>query len=89
MFLISLLFLGMSKLTSSGGNYKLSQAIGKQGVVYIRVPAKGQGAGRIQITLNNQMRELDAVTELDEEINTSAIVKITKIINAKLVVERV
>lgn len=88
MFLISSLFYGVSKLASSGGTYRLSQAIGKEGTVYIRIPKAKGGYGKINILINNQQRELDALTEAEEDLLSGTIVRVSKIINNKLIVER-
>lgn len=88
MFLISLLYVGMAKLASSGGTYKLSQAVGKRGTMYIRVCANGASVGRVNVMINGQIRELDAITDGNEELSANTEVKIKSISNNKLVVER-
>lgn len=89
MFLISLLFYLMSRLASSGGTYSLRQAVGKEGTVYVRVPKKGNGQGKVNVKLNHQMRELDALSESEEDLTAGTIVRVSKIVSNKLVVERV
>lgn len=88
MFLISLLFYAVGRLASTGGTYTLKQAIGKEGTVYIRVPKKGSGQGKVNVGINNQIRELDALTESEEDLIAGTIIRVSKIINGKLIVER-
>lgn len=89
MAMISLLYYSMSKMTSSGGTYNLKQALGMEGTVYIKVPKGRAGSGRINVEINNQVRELDAITESPEDLVSGTVVRISKITNNKLVVERV
>jgi len=62
----------------SSGNISIRTTIGRSGVVYITVPAKGSGRGQVKVTLdNNRQRIFNAVTE-GEELTTTTAVTITK-----------
>jgi len=46
----------------------LRKAIGKEGTVYLRIPKKGEGEGKINFKINSQIREMPAVSRLDTTI---------------------
>lgn len=88
MYIIAMLFYGISKLQSSGNiNYKT--AIGREATVYIPIPPNKDGFGKIQLTLQERLIEVNAVTEEDEMIGTNKSVRIIDMLNATtFVVER-
>ena len=57
-----LLFRSMMKLQSNGA-FRIEDAVGKVCDVYLRIPASGQGTGKVQISLNGAVQELDARTD--------------------------
>lgn len=87
MLIIALIYYFADKLGESG-NVELSSAIGREGEVYIPIPGENSGTGKISIILNNSLKELDAVT-YHETLKSGEVVKVTKILNDKLVVEKV
>ncbi|MEJ6951597.1 NfeD family protein [Natronospora cellulosivora (SeqCode)] len=62
MILVAFLFYSMMKLNHSG-NVLYKNAVGKKGKVYIPIPAKGEGNGKIQVTFQGALREVAAITE--------------------------
>ena len=64
-----------SKLQSSG-NIDLGSAIGKVGTVYIPIPPRMQGTGKINITLQERFLEVSAMTNVDRKIATGESVRI-------------
>lgn len=72
----------MGKLTDSG-TLDLNNAIGKTGSVYLTIPPKRSGLGKVQIQVQG-FQTLDAMTDADEEIKTGAIVKVVDVINSDL-----
>lgn len=72
----------MAKLAEDG-TLVLSNAIGKSGTVYLRIPANRSGMGKIQITLHG-LQTLDAVTNNNEEIKTGAMVEVIDVINNEI-----
>ena len=52
---------------------------------YLTIPAKGNGKGKIHISVNGSLHELDAITENDR-IPTGSIVKIVDITSDNMVV---
>jgi hypothetical protein len=87
MVLMTLLFKFMMSLASSG-NVDIRDAIGKNGVVYLKIPAKMNDYGKVTITVADKSMEYNAVT-IGEEIQTNAMVKVIDVMNGKLVVERI
>ncbi len=65
MFLVSYL-MGMLSHLQSSGNVQLENAVGKMGRVYLRVPEKNSGQGKITISLQGRRIECKAVTGGDE-----------------------
>lgn len=63
------------KLQSSG-NFDLGYAIGKVGTVYIPIPEKMSGSGKINLSLSDRFIELSAVTSADRKLKTGETVRI-------------
>jgi ADP-heptose:LPS heptosyltransferase len=53
------------------------------------IPAKGNGAGKINLTLEERFVEINAIQEGSEPISTGAKVKVTAIVGDTLVVEKI
>lgn len=53
------LFRQMMKLQSNGA-YDINDAVGKICDVYLRIPADGSGQGKVQISFNGSVQEIDA-----------------------------
>jgi hypothetical protein len=53
------------------GNIPLDATLGQTGTVYVQVPPKGQGSGRVTVVINNRRREYGAVQHGDEAIATN------------------
>jgi hypothetical protein len=73
----------------SSGNIDNAKAIGKIADVYLTIPAKGNGAGKINLTLEERFVEINAIQEGSEPISTGAKVKVTAIVGDTLVVEQI
>lgn len=70
-------------------SFKITNALNKTASVYLPIPARKKGTGKIQVSVKGSFHELDAVTENDK-IETSATVRIVKIeSNNLVVVERI
>ena len=62
--------------------------IGATGTVYVKVPAREQGAGKVLLTLQNRTVELEAVTP-GEELPTGTQVVVSRMAGTEIVqVER-
>jgi hypothetical protein len=86
MLAIAKVILEMQKLQSSG-TMLMSNAIGKEGRVYLTIPENG--SGKVSIVIQGGLRELEAVSAASERISTGEMVRVVKVVsNRVLVVER-
>jgi len=74
LFAVGWLMQGLSRLHSAG-NLELENAVGCAAQVYLRIPARGTGSGKITVTMQGRTVELNAVTA-GPEIATGSAVKI-------------
>lgn len=72
------------------GTMKLSNAVGSVGEVYITIPAKGEGSGKVNVILQSQLSELTAVTYADRPLKYGEKIRVTGTIGENtLIVEPV
>ncbi len=83
MILMATLFYFMSKLAESG-TLEMKNAIGKLGEVYLVIPAKRGGMGKVQLNVQGSVRTLDAITDDLETIRTSSIIEVTGVIDDQI-----
>jgi hypothetical protein len=74
MFLVAFLMRGLTGLTSSG-TLDLRNALGASGSVYLRIPARGQGVGKVTLEVQGRSIQLDALTD-GEALPTGARVQV-------------
>lgn len=74
MYLQARLMVGFLALQSSG-NLVLSRAVGKQGTVYLTVPA--EGTGQVQLVLQGSLQVLEASSGAGETLKTGERVVVT------------
>lgn len=84
---VAILFKSIYKLQGSG-NLSLENAVGKTGKVYLTVPPKGKGHGKINVIIQDRLAEVDAVNDGDEEIHTGESVFIASLDDPDTVVVR-
>jgi len=60
----------------SSGNIELANAIGKVGQVYLSIPAKMSGMGKVNITLQDKYSEFNAMTTDETPIKTGEMVRV-------------
>jgi hypothetical protein len=77
-------FKGARKLHSSGHVFNIEEAVGKQAMVYQRIPKNG--SGKISINLSEITHELNAISMHGEELDSFTPVKILKKMDEKTVV---
>ncbi|OPJ56239.1 NfeD family protein [Alkalithermobacter paradoxus] len=87
LLLVSALFYFISKLAANG-TMDIQKAKGSTGEVYLRIPPKRSGIGKVNIKLQGSFRELDAITD-DEELPRGTIVMVKGVINNVLLVEKI
>ena len=76
------LFRQMMKLQSNGA-FNINDAVGKVCDVYLRIPGENQGLGKVQISFNGSVQELDARTT-GEPIPSGAKVRVLRVIDKKV-----
>jgi len=72
----------MGKLTDSG-TLDLRYAVGKTCTVYLSIPPKRSGLGKVQIQVQG-FQTLDAMTDSEEKISTGALVEVKDVINNEI-----
>ena len=72
---------------SEDNTFKLKEAIGKAAEVYVPIPSRRKGTGKVMLSVRGAIHELDAMTD-EEAIPTSIKVKVTAIEDNILFVER-
>ena len=89
MIFTSYMFLWMHRLAQSG-TLNIKNAIGQIGEVYLPVGAKRSKMGKVSITVQGSLRELEALTDDENDLPTHTVVKVTEIVNNEIVlVEKV
>ena len=83
MVLMATLFYFMSRLAESG-TLKMKNAVGKLGEVYLVIPAKRGGMGKVQLNVQGSLRTLDAITDDLEKIPTSSIIQVLDVIDDQI-----
>ena len=90
-FIVGCLFVGIfvviykqTKKLEHNGAFKIDDVKGSTVSVYLRIPANGAGKGKVQVSQNGSVHELDALTD-GEEIPSGAKVKIVEIIDNETV----
>ncbi len=74
------IFKWLSEMQQTGNIDVHKSAVGCEGKVYLTIPGERKGEGKVQITINNAVREYDAVTD-GETIKTGTAIKVTEVIN--------
>ena len=83
MVLTTLLFYWMGKMAESG-TLKIANAIGVIGEVYLPIGANRSKMGKISIKVQGSLRELEAITDADEDLKTQTLVKVTEVVSSEL-----
>jgi len=83
MVLVAYMMRALYNLGSSG-SVVIRNAVGHQAEVYLRIPAKGEGRGKVTVEIQGRSVELPAVTD-GEAIGTGAIVKVVDVASGETV----
>ena len=87
MLLIGLMFFAVKRMQDSG-NIRYSNAIGQGAQVYIPIPAKRTGAGKVMVTIQERLVEAEAVTDETKKLATGETVQVVGNIGNTLIVKR-
>ena len=79
--LVLLLFKWLSGMQQAGNINVFQSAVGCEGKVYLTIPAERSGSGKVQITINNSVREYEALTDGDV-LKTGTRIRVTEVISA-------
>lgn len=66
-------------------SFKISNTLNKTAEVYLTIPERKSGKGKVMISVNGTFHELDAMTENDR-IPSSTLVKVVKISNGNVLI---
>lgn len=67
------------------GSYKIEEAVGQVCEVYLRIPARGSGNGKVQISFGGSVQELSAQTEGDA-IPSGTKVRVLKVVDRAVLI---
>lgn len=67
------------------GAFRIDDCLGLDAVVYLRIPEAGQGKGKVQISINGSIHELNAATD-GQAIPTGTTVRVVAIRGGELIV---
>lgn len=87
MTIMASIFYFMGKLTESG-TMDLTNAIGKLGEIYLTVPAKRSGFGKVQINVQGSLRELQAMTDDDVNLTQGMVIEVVNVIDDHILLVR-
>ena len=79
--LVMLLFKWLSGMQQAGNINVFKSAVGCEGKVYLSIPGERGGSGKVQIAINNAVREYEAVTD-GPALATGVSVRVVEVISA-------
>jgi hypothetical protein len=79
--LVMYMFKWLSGMQQSGTIDVYKAAVGCKGKVYLTIPGERAGEGKVQITINNAVREYAALTDSDT-LKTGTPIKVVEVIDA-------
>jgi hypothetical protein len=66
---------------SQDRSLRIGNAVGRRGTIYVPVPADSQGAGKVQVNVQDRLVEYAAMSPESEDLPTGARVVITRVIS--------
>lgn len=69
-----------TKKLEHNGAFQIEECVGKTVDVYLRIPGEKQGKGKVQVSLNGSVQEIEAMTE-GEEIASGCKVEVVDVID--------
>lgn len=83
MSVMASIFYFFSKLTDSG-TMDVKNAVGGVGEVYLTVRAKRGNIGKVTIMVQGSFRELEAITDDEEDLKNGMVINVKSVINGNL-----
>jgi len=85
MFVVSGLFYFMNRMVDSG-TMNIRNALNQVGNVYIPIKANAGNTGKIQVNIQDSIREMNAITRREEDLPTGTVVRVTGIVSGNILV---
>jgi hypothetical protein len=85
MAIISTLFYFIMKMADNG-NVLMKNAIGSTGKVYIPIKANNKNIGKVLVTFQGALREMQAVTMQNVDLPTNTLIKVTDIASENILI---
>ena len=80
-FLVMYIFKWLASMQQSGNINVYKAAVDCQGKVYLTIPGERAGTGKVQITINNSVREYAALTD-GPELKTGTDIKVVDVVSS-------
>ena len=80
-FLVMYIFKWLAGMQQSGNINVYKAAVDCQGKVYLTIPGERSGTGKVQITINNSVREYAALTD-GPELKTGTDIKVVDVVSS-------
>ncbi|MCM1502392.1 MAG: hypothetical protein NC115_06965 [Bacteroidales bacterium] len=87
--IVMYMFKLLGSMQQSGTINVYKSAVGCQGRVYLTIPGERSGEGKVQISINNAVREYTAITDGDTIANGKAIKVVEVIDSSTMLVEEI
>lgn len=85
MFAMSSVFYFLNRLVEDGG-LKLSNAIGRTGEVYLPIVGRNGGFGKVQMSIQGSVHEIQAMTNDEEDLPNGTVVRVESIVDNHILV---
>lgn len=79
--LVMMLFKWLGAMQQAGNINVFKSAVGCEGKVYLNIPGERKGSGKVQITIDNSVREYEAVTDGDT-LATGTAIRVVEVLSA-------
>ena len=86
MFLVALLIRALSKLADDG-SISIASTLGYSGTVYLTVPSRGNGHGKVKVNIGGHYNEYDAITDSSVPLPTGSRIRIIDVRGDVVLVE--
>ena len=83
-FLVMMLFRWLGSMQETGNINLQRSAVGCEGKVYLKIPASRASTGKVQITINNAVREYEALTDGDA-LPTGTAIRVVEVLGTDTV----
>jgi hypothetical protein len=85
---VAMLYFIMKKAAGmrQSGSLQLKNAVSQVGETYLRIPAGRSGLGKVQVTVQGRLVELDAMTDDPTDIATGRPIKVVSTLNERILI---